>query len=222
MSRRRQLSDEEEALWAGFTRSIKPLKSAKPGAKTDLKSSATPSVASTPAPSQTRSHPVTPRETRLAPSPPLAPLGRRLKQRVARGREPIDARLDLHGMTQQAGARGAAAVSASSASQWRQDRARRHRQGPAQIIERRRTRCRQQTRRAQAAGANVARLAGIPPACRRLRRRPCRPWRRRRALCAPAAWQVGRAINHNHWNFIRRARIGQCRLRQRRTRSERQ
>jgi len=101
MSRRRQLSDEEEALWAGFTRSIKPLKSAKPGAKTDLKSSATPSVASTPAPSQTRSHPATPRETRLAPSPPLAPLGRRLKQRVARGREPIDARLDLHGMTQQ-------------------------------------------------------------------------------------------------------------------------
>jgi DNA-nicking Smr family endonuclease len=101
MSRRRQLSDEEEALWAGFTRSIKPLKSAKPGAKASLKSSAIPSVASTPAPSPPRSHPVTPRETRPAPSPPLAPLGRRLKQRVARGREPIDARLDLHGMTQQ-------------------------------------------------------------------------------------------------------------------------
>jgi DNA-nicking Smr family endonuclease len=100
MSRRRQLSDEEEALWAGFSRSIKPLKSAKPGAKTSPKSSAAPSVASS-APSQTRSHPVTPRETRPAPSPPLAPLGRRLKQRVARGREPIDARLDLHGMTQQ-------------------------------------------------------------------------------------------------------------------------
>ena len=32
--------------------------------------------------------------------PPLAPLGRRLKQRVARGREPIEARLDLHGYTQ--------------------------------------------------------------------------------------------------------------------------
>jgi DNA-nicking Smr family endonuclease len=100
MSRRRQLSDEEEALWAGFTRAIKPLKPAKAGAKTTLKSSATPSAASTPAPSQTRSHPVTPRET-PRPSPPLAPLGRRLKQRVARGREPIDARLDLHGMTQQ-------------------------------------------------------------------------------------------------------------------------
>ena len=103
MSRRRQLSDEDEALWAGFARSIKPLKSAKPGAKSSPKSSAIPSVASTPAPSQTRSHPVTPRVTPSAPSPslPLAPLGRRLKQRVARGREPIDARLDLHGMTQQ-------------------------------------------------------------------------------------------------------------------------
>ena len=101
MSRRRQLSDEEEALWAGFTRSIKPLKSAKPRAKTSPKSSAIAPIADTPAPSQTRSHPVTPRETRPAPSPPLAPLGRRLKQRVARGREPIDARLDLHGMTQQ-------------------------------------------------------------------------------------------------------------------------
>jgi DNA-nicking Smr family endonuclease len=33
-------------------------------------------------------------------TPALAPLGRRLKQRVARGREPIDARLDLHGFTQ--------------------------------------------------------------------------------------------------------------------------
>jgi DNA-nicking Smr family endonuclease len=101
MSRRRQLSDEEEALWAGIARSIKPLKPARPGAKTSPKSSAAPSVASAPTPSQTRSHPVTPRETRPAPSPPLAPLGRRLKQRVARGREPIDARLDLHGMTQQ-------------------------------------------------------------------------------------------------------------------------
>jgi DNA-nicking Smr family endonuclease len=101
MSRRRQLSDEEEALWAGFARSIKPLKPAKPGTKKSLKSPATPSAASTPAQSQTRSHPVTPRDTRPASSPPLAPLGRRLKQRVARGREPIDARLDLHGMTQQ-------------------------------------------------------------------------------------------------------------------------
>jgi DNA-nicking Smr family endonuclease len=102
MSRRRQLSDEEEALWTGFTRSITPLrpaKSAKPIAKAGAKSSATPSAASAPAPSPARPRAVAPRET-PPPAPPLAPLGRRLKQRVARGREPIDARIDLHGMTQ--------------------------------------------------------------------------------------------------------------------------
>lgn len=33
-------------------------------------------------------------------APPLAQLGRRMKQRVARGKEKIDGRLDLHGLTQ--------------------------------------------------------------------------------------------------------------------------
>ncbi|MGB6549922.1 MAG: Smr/MutS family protein, partial [Xanthobacteraceae bacterium] len=33
-------------------------------------------------------------------SPPLVPLDRRAKQRVARGRDAIDARFDLHGVTQ--------------------------------------------------------------------------------------------------------------------------
>jgi len=33
-------------------------------------------------------------------APTLAPLERKFKRRVARGREPIDARLDLHGFTQ--------------------------------------------------------------------------------------------------------------------------
>ena len=32
--------------------------------------------------------------------PPLAALGRRTKQRVGRGKEAIDGRLDLHGLTQ--------------------------------------------------------------------------------------------------------------------------
>ena len=108
MSRRRHLSDDEEALWAGFARSIKPLRPkakaakpvAKPSAKSSAKSSAgkisakpivTPAV-SAPSPSRVQSRPTAP--------PPLAPLGRRLKQRVARGREAIDGRIDLHGMTQ--------------------------------------------------------------------------------------------------------------------------
>jgi DNA-nicking Smr family endonuclease len=101
MSRRRQLSDEERALWTGFARSITPLrqsqKKAEPAEKKTPNSAATPAVA----PSQTKPHPIARREAPpSAASPPLAPLGRRLTQRVARGREPIDARIDLHGMTQ--------------------------------------------------------------------------------------------------------------------------
>ena len=93
MSRRRQLSDEEEALWSGFTRSIKPLRRRQESDR--------PSVAAEkPAPAPAISRDVRPQPKPPAKTAPLAPLGRRLKQRVARGREPIDARIDLHGMTQ--------------------------------------------------------------------------------------------------------------------------
>src|SRR6202041_3761152 len=37
---------------------------------------------------------------RAAPPPPLAPLERRLKKQLARGRSAIDQSIDLHGMTQ--------------------------------------------------------------------------------------------------------------------------
>jgi DNA-nicking Smr family endonuclease len=101
MSRRRHLSDDEEALWTGVTRAITPLrpqaKPAKPTAKLPARPSAgkvsSKSVATPAVSASALIHPV-------APPPPLAPLGRRLKQRVARGREPIDGRIDLHGMTQ--------------------------------------------------------------------------------------------------------------------------
>jgi len=93
MSRRRPLSDEELMLWKNFTGAITPLR------KT-AKSAAPPAERPVTAPSKSRvQHPaVAPRQTPPQP-PPLAPLDRRLKQRVARGREPIEARLDLHGMT---------------------------------------------------------------------------------------------------------------------------
>jgi DNA-nicking Smr family endonuclease len=38
--------------------------------------------------------------TEKPPAPPLAPLGRRERSQLSRGRKEIDARLDLHGMTQ--------------------------------------------------------------------------------------------------------------------------
>jgi DNA-nicking Smr family endonuclease len=93
MSRRRQLSEEEEALWNGFARSITPLRHPqKTREKTLLPPAAKKLQPQRPAPPPPT--PPTP------PTPPLAPLERRLKQRVARGRAPIDARIDLHGFTQ--------------------------------------------------------------------------------------------------------------------------
>jgi DNA-nicking Smr family endonuclease len=99
---RRPLSDEERALWSSFAHSIKPLQnakpvmsSAKPSAAAPLKRSGDIAPHPQPRPSAERVAPAA-----VAKSPPLTPLGRRLKHRVARGREPIGARLDLHGMTQ--------------------------------------------------------------------------------------------------------------------------
>jgi DNA-nicking Smr family endonuclease len=95
MSRRRPLNDEERALWTGFVRSITPLQrspeTATPSAGADAGETASASVRQT----------ARPDGSPVKKAPPLAPLGRRLKQRVARGREPIDARLDLHGFTQE-------------------------------------------------------------------------------------------------------------------------
>jgi DNA-nicking Smr family endonuclease len=112
MSRRRQLSDEEQALWSGFARSIAPLRQQKKSGKatmSDDRPASEPAKPNSREPNSSELNSAELRSTkapevRLQPpaakTPPLAPLGRRLKQRVARGREPIDARIDLHGMTQ--------------------------------------------------------------------------------------------------------------------------
>ena len=96
MNRRRQLSDEERALWSGIARSIKPLRALRPVAKvSDKPAVAAAKVAPAPPAATPRVAPP------LAAKPlPLAPFDRRLKQRVARGRDAIDAHIDLHGMTQ--------------------------------------------------------------------------------------------------------------------------
>jgi DNA-nicking Smr family endonuclease len=103
MTRRRQLTEEEQALWSGVVRSIKPLRasrrmvteqSAVDAAIGEKKSPARSSV-----PERAMRSPSAVEMPRPK-TPPLAPLDRRLRQRVARGSEPIDARLDLHGYTQ--------------------------------------------------------------------------------------------------------------------------
>jgi DNA-nicking Smr family endonuclease len=102
-NRRRPLSYEERVLWTTVTKAIKPLRGAPPAADDGKSESA---EIRRPPPSKlmksarpATAAPYTP-PPQMPPSPALAPLGRRMKQRVARGKEAIDARLDLHGLTQ--------------------------------------------------------------------------------------------------------------------------
>jgi DNA-nicking Smr family endonuclease len=93
--RRRVLSPEERVLWTTVTKSVAPLR--EPDETED--DTGTVSAAVRPKPSAAKLAPIPPlpaEEKHL----PLAPLGRRMKQRVARGKEAIDGRLDLHGLTQ--------------------------------------------------------------------------------------------------------------------------
>ncbi|HEX7791543.1 MAG TPA: Smr/MutS family protein [Afipia sp.] len=96
--RKRALSREELELWETVARQAKPLRKRSPAPKTPLVSEE-PKDAAAPAPrknlpSPVRNNPAPP------PAPPLAPLGRRERSQLSRGRKDIDARLDLHGMTQ--------------------------------------------------------------------------------------------------------------------------
>ena len=99
MSRRRQLSEDERALWTGFARSIRPLHGRQAPAEPPVPAS---NEAADAANDETAppDPPPAPAARPQKASAPLVPLGRRLRQRVARGRESIDARIDLHGMTQ--------------------------------------------------------------------------------------------------------------------------
>lgn len=100
--RRRDLSAEERALWKTVSKSYKPLRARKDktidGGGIDADEPPPPKKSKP----VVRSEPAKPVRAAPAqpPAPDLAPLGRRMKSRVARGREAIDARLDLHGHTQ--------------------------------------------------------------------------------------------------------------------------
>jgi len=95
-SRRRLLSKDERVLWNSFTRAIAPLR-----AKSDAAPEDDDAVAEIAPPGRSPRPMTAPAPEPVQPSPPaLTPLSRRLRQRVARGREAIDGRLDLHGLTQ--------------------------------------------------------------------------------------------------------------------------
>lgn len=98
--RRRVLSLEERGLWRKVTQSIAPLYDRL---EPDSGEEATESVAPPRREIKEKRAAKTAPVAAAPPAPPnmpLAPLDRRMRQRVARGRQAIDARLDLHGMTQ--------------------------------------------------------------------------------------------------------------------------
>jgi DNA-nicking Smr family endonuclease len=101
---RRRLSEDEHRLWHGVTRSVAPLKRKRPGPQgSDTIAAAPPRrrADSTPLRHAAAKSPIKPAlHPTLKPAPPVVRLDRRQKQRLARGTETIDARIDLHGKTQ--------------------------------------------------------------------------------------------------------------------------
>ncbi len=91
--RLRRLSDEEIALWTEVARGV----ARRRGAALPTPSNPDAGKPPRPPPSATE---VLPRRPAKQSAPPLAPIERRLKRELARGRGAIDAALDLHGLTQ--------------------------------------------------------------------------------------------------------------------------
>jgi DNA-nicking Smr family endonuclease len=99
--RKRALSEEEHALWESVAKQIKPLRKKPRAAKTQP---AFPELKGDTAKAVAPQKPLSPAQMARASKPGLpsapAPLGRRERSQLSRGRKQIDARLDLHGMTQ--------------------------------------------------------------------------------------------------------------------------
>jgi DNA-nicking Smr family endonuclease len=104
--RKRVLNEEEIELWHSVAKQTRPLRNNARVAKPHAAAEPAP-VAKKVATSTKPEHPAHPAhlvkivrpDVRPSP-PPLAPLGRRERSQLSRGRKDIDARLDLHGMTQ--------------------------------------------------------------------------------------------------------------------------
>ena len=99
--RKRALTEEERALWESVAKQTKPLRKKPRAAKGEVAASAADALTA----GISAASPTPPASAKVArapkPEPPqLTPLGRRERSQLSRGRKEIDARLDLHGMTQ--------------------------------------------------------------------------------------------------------------------------
>jgi len=95
---RRPLSHDEHRLWSAITRTIAPLSGSR-RLREEAPVPVPPAPVAEPAPPPVRKPPA-PRVVAPAPALPPARFDRRLKQRISRGQVEIDARIDLHGLTQ--------------------------------------------------------------------------------------------------------------------------
>ncbi|MET4801921.1 Smr/MutS family protein [Bradyrhizobium sp. LB11.1] len=100
--RRRGLTEEDRELWELVAKQVKPLRKHR-AKKAHAAPRAEPSSAAPVAKPALSPRPLAqapaPRPSKPA-MPPLAPLGKRERTKLSRGRSEIEARLDLHGMTQ--------------------------------------------------------------------------------------------------------------------------
>jgi DNA-nicking Smr family endonuclease len=99
--RKRALTEEERALWESVVRQTKPLRKKRDATTPAIAAPDDEAGAAVKSSTLKKGHRAAdaPRSTRSAP-PPLASLGRRERAQLSRGRKDIEARLDLHGMTQ--------------------------------------------------------------------------------------------------------------------------
>lgn len=98
MRRKRSLREDERKLWESVARQVKPLRNTPRLAKLHPAEPDAPTVAAA-APRRPPS-PVKAAPPPKPMAPPLAPIGRRERAQLSRGRKQIEARIDLHGMTQ--------------------------------------------------------------------------------------------------------------------------
>jgi DNA-nicking Smr family endonuclease len=98
--RKRALSEEERALWESVARQAKPLRNKPRVADLHAPAKAEAPVAVKAAAHPKSDIPVAVPSPKKPAVPPLAPLGRRERSQLSKGRKEIESRLDLHGMTQ--------------------------------------------------------------------------------------------------------------------------
>jgi DNA-nicking Smr family endonuclease len=99
----RSLTPDEEDLWSLVARTVRPLRPAPPAGKLATEAEKRTPVRDMPRPLKNGAAieaKTAASAQRPAGPPVLAPIMRKERQKLARGHETIDARIDLHGMTQ--------------------------------------------------------------------------------------------------------------------------